>query len=107
MAAGGKRYKTTELTTTNATLLAGIKAPLARPANSRFTLEIWVTGTFTSVAISAKPNSDAAAIPMVSPDGTALTFTEPGCATCEISADEYYAQRTGGTGATVYARLVG
>ena len=102
------RYATTSLTTTDATLINGIRAPIARPANSRFSLEIFVSGTFTSVAISAKPNSSVATpIPLTSPDGTEVTFTEAGCTVIEISADEYYATRTGGSGATVYARLIG
>lgn len=108
MAAGGKRYAVTSLSGTSATLIAGIAAPRARPANSRFSLEIWVEGTFTSVAISGKPNSDVVTpIPLTNPDGSAVTFTAAGCAVIEITADEYYATRTGGSGATVYARLAG
>lgn len=107
MAGGGKRYGVTSLTTTGATKILGVQYPLARPANSRSLLEIFVTGTFTSVALSAKPNSDAPAIPLTNPDGSTVEFTEPGCAVVEISADEYYATRTGGSGATVYARLAG
>jgi hypothetical protein len=97
------RFATVSLTGTDPVQLTAVVAPMARPANSRMGLEIFVSGTFTNVQISAKPNRDVATPINI----TGAILTANGSMMIEISADEFYATRTGGTGATVYYRLVG
>lgn len=96
------RYSVVELSGTGANLLPGIMWPRAKPIDGRASLEIFITGTFTSVAISAAPNAGVTPIPI-----TGATVTAPGSLMLEIAADEYYATRTGGSAATVYYRHVG